>query len=58
MSKKRSTNLENLLVQKENLEEKILKLQLQLKGIEKSIARATALAKQSVTTESTEDSNK
>lgn len=56
MSKKRSTNLENLLAQKENLEEKILKLQLQLKGIEKSIARATALATQSVTEESKEDS--
>lgn len=44
---KRSTNLENLKAQKENIEEKIFKLQIQLKGIEKSIAKvetsATAL---------------
>lgn len=41
MSKKRSSNLENLKAQKEAIEEKILKLQLQLKGIEKSIDRLT-----------------
>lgn len=36
---KRSTNLENLLRQKENIEEKIFKLQIQLKGIQKSIEK-------------------
>lgn len=36
---KRSTNLENLLKQKENIEEKIFKLQIQLKGIQKSIEK-------------------
>lgn len=54
MSNKRSTNVENLLAQKENIEEKILKLQIQLKGIEKSLARATARANESTDTNSAE----
>jgi prefoldin subunit 5 len=37
MSNKRSQNLENLLKQKEQIEDKILKLQISLKGINKSI---------------------
>lgn len=36
---KRSTNLENLKQQRENIEEKIFKLQIQLKGINKSIQK-------------------
>lgn len=36
---KRSTNLENLLKQKEVLESKIYELQRQLLGIEKSISK-------------------
>jgi predicted nucleic acid-binding Zn-ribbon protein len=47
---KRSSNLKNLLEQKENIEEKIIKLQLQLKGIEKSIAKAQA-SQNNLTTE-------
>lgn len=39
---KRSKNVENLLKQKEAIENKLLVLQLQLKGIEKSIAKATS----------------
>lgn len=54
MSNKRSTNVENLLAQKENIEEKILKLQIQLKGIEKSLARAVARANESTDTNSAE----
>lgn len=36
---KRSTNLENLKQQRESIEEKIFKLQIQLKGINKSIQK-------------------
>lgn len=54
---KRSTNVENLKAQKQNIEEKILKLQLQLKGIEKSIAKAEALATETSENQSTENKN-
>ena len=53
---KRSTNVENLLAQKQSIEEKIFKLQLQLEGIEKSLERATALAKED-SNHSTEEKN-
>lgn len=36
---KRSQNLDNLKKMKEEIEEKITKLQIQLKGIDKSITR-------------------
>lgn len=36
---KRSTNLDNLLFQKQALEDKIIKLEITLKGIEKSIKK-------------------
>jgi len=36
---KRSNNLENLTRQKEDIELKILKLQMTLKGVDKSISR-------------------
>ena len=51
---KRSTNLENLLTQKSNIEEKIFKLQLQLKGIEKSIERINKLSKETSVDQFTE----
>lgn len=39
MSKKRSTNRENLLIQKKNITEKIILLEKTLKGIEKSLLK-------------------
>lgn len=39
---KRSTNLENLIKQKEDIELKIQKLEITLKGINKSIDKLTS----------------